>query len=141
MIRLENVEKVYRTSRMETKALSHICLDIESGELVSIMGPSGCGKSTLVNVLKNAAEAIGRRGRLSLRAGCEGSRRWLEIEDNGPGLSAEALDGVFRPFYTTKESGRGLGLTLVNEILTQHQLRFSLENLAAGGALFRVVLG
>ena len=51
MIRLENVDKVYRTARMETKALSQISLEIEPGEFVSVMGPSGCGKSTLLNVM------------------------------------------------------------------------------------------
>lgn len=51
MIRLHNVEKVYRTKRLETVALSDINLVVEAGEFVSVMGPSGCGKSTLMNVM------------------------------------------------------------------------------------------
>ena len=51
MIRLENVEKVYRTSRIETVALSGITLNVAAGEFVSVMGPSGCGKSTLLNII------------------------------------------------------------------------------------------
>jgi putative ABC transport system ATP-binding protein len=51
MIRLENVEKVYRTSRIETLALSGITLHVAGGEFVSVMGPSGCGKSTLLNII------------------------------------------------------------------------------------------
>jgi len=51
MIRLENVDKVYRTSRIETLALSGITLDVGEGEFVSVMGPSGCGKSTLLNII------------------------------------------------------------------------------------------
>jgi putative ABC transport system ATP-binding protein len=51
MIRLENVEKVYRTDRIETVALSSLSLDVRAGEFVSIMGPSGCGKSTLLNII------------------------------------------------------------------------------------------
>jgi len=51
MIRLENVDKVYRTERIETLALHNINLDVAQGEFVSIMGPSGCGKSTLLNIL------------------------------------------------------------------------------------------
>jgi len=51
MIRLQNVEKVYRTEKIETLALSNINLDIQEGEFVSVMGPSGCGKSTLLNVM------------------------------------------------------------------------------------------
>ena len=47
----DNVEKVYRTDRIETVALSDINLDVAEGEFVSIMGPSGCGKSTLLNLM------------------------------------------------------------------------------------------
>jgi putative ABC transport system ATP-binding protein len=51
MIRLENIDKVYRTERIETLALHNINLDVAQGEFVSIMGPSGCGKSTLLNLI------------------------------------------------------------------------------------------
>ena len=51
MINLQNIEKVYRTSTIETLALNNINLSIKKGEFVSIMGPSGCGKSTLLNVM------------------------------------------------------------------------------------------
>jgi putative ABC transport system ATP-binding protein len=51
MIHLDNVEKVYRTERIETVALSGITLDVAEREFVSIMGPSGCGKSTLLNII------------------------------------------------------------------------------------------
>jgi putative ABC transport system ATP-binding protein len=51
IVALSEVQKVYRTDRMETVALNAVSLAIEAGEFVSIMGPSGCGKSTLLNVL------------------------------------------------------------------------------------------
>ena len=51
IIRLKDVNKVYRTKEMETLALENVNLEIRKGEFVSIMGPSGCGKSTLLNII------------------------------------------------------------------------------------------
>jgi putative ABC transport system ATP-binding protein len=51
MLHLKNIEKVYRTSTIETLALNNINLSIRKGEFVSVMGPSGCGKSTLLNIM------------------------------------------------------------------------------------------
>ncbi|GAB3165166.1 ABC transporter ATP-binding protein [Telluribacter humicola] len=51
MIKLQNIEKVYRTSSIETLALNNVNIHIRKGEFVSIMGPSGCGKSTLLNIM------------------------------------------------------------------------------------------
>lgn len=51
MIRLQNIEKVYRTDTVETLAINGVSLDVAKGEFLSIMGPSGCGKSTLLNIM------------------------------------------------------------------------------------------
>ena len=51
MIKLESIEKVYRTDKIETLALSNINLEVDKGDFISVMGPSGSGKSTLLNVI------------------------------------------------------------------------------------------
>jgi len=51
IIKLEGINKIYRTDEIETLALENVNIDIEKGEFVSIMGPSGCGKSTLLNII------------------------------------------------------------------------------------------
>src|SRR5258707_6539851 len=51
MIRLQNIEKVYRTDTVETLAINKVSLEIAKGEFLFIMGPSGCGKSTLLNIM------------------------------------------------------------------------------------------
>jgi putative ABC transport system ATP-binding protein len=51
MICLQNLEKVYRTDTVETLAINNISLNINKGEILSVMGPSGCGKSTLLNLM------------------------------------------------------------------------------------------
>jgi putative ABC transport system ATP-binding protein len=64
MIRLESIEKVYRTATVETVALNNINLTVEDGQFISIMGPSGSGKSTLLNVM--GLLDVPTKGRLSL---------------------------------------------------------------------------
>ena len=51
MIKISNLEKIYRTDEVETVALNKLTLEVKEGEFVAIMGPSGCGKSTLLNIV------------------------------------------------------------------------------------------
>ena len=69
MIRLDNVEKVYRTDRIETVALSNVNLEVDKGEFVAVMGPSGCGKSTLLNII--GLLDVPTKGRVQIQG-----RRW-----------------------------------------------------------------
>jgi putative ABC transport system ATP-binding protein len=51
MIKISELEKIYRTEEVETVALNKLSVEVKSGEFVAVMGPSGCGKSTLLNIL------------------------------------------------------------------------------------------
>ena len=100
-------------------------------------------EQALVNVLQNAMEAIGRDGRIEVAlmrdGGASGRAPVLTIHDSGPGILPAARPLLFTPFYSSKRDGRGVGLTLVREILAQHRFAFGLEDDPAGGASFRVV--
>jgi two-component system nitrogen regulation sensor histidine kinase NtrY len=91
-------------------------------------------EQVLMNVLKNAMESIGEDGRIVLRL----DRGALAIRDSGAGISEEVRALLFTPFFSTKRNGRGLGLTLVQEILSAHGFEFSLGPGEGGGAEFRV---
>jgi len=95
-------------------------------------------EQVLLNVVKNAMEAIGEDGRITLALRSERGHVGLEITDSGPGLPDAARGHLFTPFFSTKKDGRGLGLTVVREILVQHRFEFELENADAGGARFRL---
>ncbi len=91
-------------------------------------------EQVVVNVFKNAMESIGEDGRIALRL----DRGSLAVRDSGPGIPEEVRALLFTPFFSTKRNGRGLGLTLVQEILSAHGFAFSLEAGEGGGAEFRV---
>jgi nitrogen fixation/metabolism regulation signal transduction histidine kinase len=99
-------------------------------------------EQVLVNVVKNAVEAIqatGKPGEIVVHGNRQGRSSLLSVADSGPGLTPEVQAQLFTPFYTTRENGQGIGLTMVQEILLAHGFDFSLENRDGGGAEFAIV--
>jgi two-component system, NtrC family, nitrogen regulation sensor histidine kinase NtrY len=92
----------------------------------------------LINVLKNAIEAIDGQGIVLIRTMNKPST--LHIIDNGKGIPPEVAPLLFSPFFSNKNGGQGVGLTLVREILLQHQFAFSLQTVANGTTVFEVIL-
>ena len=84
-------------------------------------------EQVFVNILKNAMEAIGRDGVITISLQRNGAKTIVAVEDTGVGIKPDVKDLIFTPFFSTKETGQGIGLTLVQEILTQHRFEFSLE--------------
>ncbi len=97
-------------------------------------------EQVLLNVVKNALEAVGADGTVTLRTERRGGHPLLVVEDSGPGIAPEAKEQLFRPFFSTKENGQGLGLTLVQEVLTRHGFGFSLESNPGEPTRFTVVM-
>jgi nitrogen fixation/metabolism regulation signal transduction histidine kinase len=86
----------------------------------------------LVNLIKNALEAEPAQGSITLRArrepAADGDAVRIEVEDTGPGMDAATIERATAPGFTTKSTGSGLGLTLVQRIVEQHGGRFGLES-------------
>ena len=95
-------------------------------------------EQVLVNVLKNAMEAIGDDGVITIRIGRSGGRGFLVVEDSGCGITPDVRANLFTPFFSTKEHGQGIGLTLVQEILDQHRFDFSLDGQPGGPTRFAI---
>ena len=95
-------------------------------------------EQVLVNIFQNALEAMPGGGILTIRTGIRDDRRYLSIEDTGCGMSVEVQANLFVPFFSTKANGQGIGLTLVQEILTHHHFDFALESKPNGPTRFTI---
>ena len=95
----------------------------------------------IYNVIVNAYQAIGHDGVLRIRADIrKDGYIALSFHDSGPGFPPEVLPRLLDPFFTTKDNGTGLGLPIVNTIITSHGGLLELNNPEGGGAEVRLLL-
>ena len=92
-------------------------------------------EQVLVNILKNAVESIGSDGEIIVRTA---AKAFVEIVDNGPGISKEVESKLFSPFFSTKPNGQGIGLVFIREVLSRHRCSFSLSTYEDGLTRFRI---
>ena len=102
----------------------------------SIIIDSDLIEQVLINLIKNSIEAIKDTVNPELRVKLENSEHevLLTIEDNGPGIPDEILENIFVPFYSTKEGGSGIGLSLSRQIMRLHKGQLSVETSSQGTA-------
>ncbi len=121
-----------------------LSLDAPEGPLCAAIAPRRLSQ-VLVNLVLNAGDAQDGRadGRVTVRARAHGGRVVIEVEDNGPGVSAGVRERIFEPFVTTKEVGKGtgLGLAVCRGIVEASGGTIELDSGYAGGARFVVTLG
>ena len=124
MMTSENVELLFEASGEPAVA------DIDTNMMQQV----------IVNIVKNAGESIAPgSGRIWITTALEDGHVLLEIANDGQPISEGAARNLFRPFYTTKREGRGIGLTLSAEILNRHGARYSLRTDSAGITRFRII--
>lgn len=97
-------------------------------------------KQVFYNVIKNSFEAIKRRGILRIRTDMDGPHVLVSFTDTGGGMSAESLSRVFEPYFTTKESGSGLGLLIVRRIVREHGGEMAIESTEGKGITLTIRL-
>lgn len=136
---LNRMEKLFR-ELCRNKAIT-LLLHIPS-ELMMIYADTVQMQHVLTNLTKNAIEAMqsSREKVLSLSAFRRDSNVVIAIEDTGEGLSEKALTELQTPFFTTKETGQGIGLMLVRELVKAHGFEFHLENRSNGGAKAEIII-
>ena len=92
----------------------------------------------LINIVKNALEAIEKKGVVSFTTTLHPKK--IIITDTGVGIGEQESDEIFTPFFSTKKTGQGIGLTVIKEILLNHHFRFSLKTAEPGKTEFEIVL-
>jgi two-component system sensor histidine kinase HydH len=101
-------------------------------------------KQAFTNLFSNSLQAMNGKGTLSLRlrpiSKNGSSFIQVEVEDSGNGIDPENLHNIFNPFYSTKETGLGLGLPLVYKIITSHQGQIEVDNRPGEGVTFIITL-
>ncbi|MGQ9617820.1 MAG: sensor histidine kinase [Candidatus Aminicenantia bacterium] len=97
-------------------------------------------KRAFINIVENAIEAMNGRGKIWIATYFkeETSRLTIEIADNGPGIPPSDRDKLFLPYFSTKKKGRGLGLTIVNEIVNEHKGMLYIEDNKPSGTKFLI---
>ncbi len=94
-----------------------------------------------LNLIVNAMQSMPSGGNVVVRLEAEHSGRVaFSVADDGPGIPEELQDKVFAPFFTTRGTGTGLGLALVERIVSAHRGTITVDSLPGEGATFRVTL-
>lgn len=112
-------------------------------DLVAQVDP-GMMRRVFSNLVRNAIEAVGGSGRITIEAGsARRSRKYgvrLRFSDSGPGIPAEIRTKIFNPFFTTKDAGTGLGLAIVHRLVDCQGGTITATNDPKGGAVFTILL-
>jgi signal transduction histidine kinase len=92
-------------------------------------------KLVLLNLVINAAQAMGGRGAIAVEVRSADGWHELRITDEGPGIPPEIREHLFEPFFTTKHRGTGLGLATARRIMEMHGGTLELESPPGGGTV------
>lgn len=132
--------KTYADNGEQGGAPIRIEVEIEPGLEALAVDPALC-REAFLNLIINAKQAMPDGGAIAIRA-----LKWgefeaaIEIADEGVGITPEQMDRIFDPFFTSKDTGTGLGLSLVHQIISSHGGRIEVESMVSQGSLFRVIL-
>jgi len=97
-------------------------------------------KQSIGNILLNAAEAVKNLGNINLSYSVNNKNMVISIRDDGEGISEDVKEKIFNPFFTTKNTGTGLGLAMVKRIVEAHDGSLSFESDIGKGTLFKITI-
>ena len=95
-------------------------------------------KQVFVNLIQNALRSIKESGKISITTKYEPLKFIISVEDNGEGIQDEDINKIFRPYFTKREKGTGLGLATVKRIISQHNGKVGVESEKGKGTKFTI---
>jgi two-component system nitrogen regulation sensor histidine kinase NtrY len=107
-------------------------------EDITIVADYGQVEQILINLIKNSIEALSdkKNGTIHLKAFYADDGTLIQVEDNGIGISGDIIEDIFVPFFTTKENGSGIGLSLSKQIMQNHDGTISVNSAPDKGSEF-----
>lgn len=121
-------------------------IDLLSQDFIpSVLGDAGQLRQVFINLFQNAVDAMGGIGEVKVRLEInEGAQEHksigISITDTGVGMSADTMDKIFNPFYTTKDMGTGLGMAISYRIIENHNGKVSIKSKEGLGTTFTIEL-
>ena len=134
----EMLKRVQTLLKPELKKRNIEIIELISDPNLSIQADPELIEQVLINLVKNAMEAVTGQSNPRIEIGSEITHDHIQIfvRDNGPGINEEYLDKIFIPFFTTKKSGSGIGLSLSRQIMRMHRGRINFHTSAEDGTTF-----
>ena len=136
-------DAIYSMEALLTKAGVEVKVQNSNDEHCILANKSAL-TGAIQNLLHNAIEAIKSENTvnplINIQVYNQASHLYLSIKDNGPGISTDISDKIFKPFYTSSSKGTGLGLAVVKSVVNAHQGEVSLLNRKGDGAHFVIKL-
>lgn len=110
-----------------------------SKEMLKINMQKGLLRVAIYHILRNAIEATGEGGRVTITTSADNDNVTLTISDTGIGIPKEAIDKLFEPFFSTKDLRFGMGLPLVRQIVSEHMGEIKVESEIGKGTTFKMI--
>ena len=129
-INIITAEAQLKNIQINKEITDEIIIDIDQDQILQ----------ALLNVLKNSIQAIEQNGKIDIKLKRLPNESLIEITDTGKGIEKQNLNKIFNLYYTTKPEGTGIGLSIVNQIISEHNGRIEVESKADNGTTVKIYL-
>lgn len=138
----EIISRAWETAQLDIQAPQVFLEARFQSDLPKVLGSPDSLERVFVNLFANAIQALSKKGNITVQTQFLPSEDRVEVRvmDNGPGIPPVDRYKIFQPFFTTKEEGSGLGLSICRSIIQQHKGMIEADNLPEGGARITVKL-